>query len=551
MNAPVQEPDVAVAASQSKRQAPLAKRWSHAPSSWLYKLRSHEATVLIALFLATFVAYFCAADLKGIWNDDAVRLTIANGGEATSNLENRHPGHSADVIRAIGRYAVQPGYPLLVNRILRVTHSYSVIPIVTFNLLIFLFSAAGIYLLARRLLTTGPRLLAVLLYLWNGFAMVHVLQAREYPLILFCFVYNTLFFYRLLDPLVDRNRLSFWLAAVAHCLSCVAAFYTTKWAAFFLWPQAVIALVAIRSEAFRALAVLGSLGIAALGYLPSLLSISKSNVVFAIWDKRAPSMGLLFFRLHVGTEHLLVGYRRASLSFLGIYYWGLLLILIAGLVILGYRFFCERFEIQHLVLTTLGFLSFQVAYFFLREPLSTWPRYFILYLPYVVLLIPLTFSRALAATSQPASRKAWCHTVFLLIAAVAGFAQLNYNYRNPYIDHGPDFREVYRYLVSRVAPRDKVVVGSPTNRMAFNYYWPTPQQVQLGYKITESESSKLVSDIWTVGFKDEKSRAYRDYARKLEHMGYKLQANQLISKVTIRHFQLRAKKRNRSSTPDT
>jgi hypothetical protein len=136
--------------------------------------------------MITFLAHFYAADLKGIWNDDAVRLTIANGGLATAPFEKRHPGSSADVLKAIGNFATQPVYLLLVNRILRLTHSYSVIPIVTTNLLIFLFSAVGIYLLARSLLSAWGVLLSLLLYLWNGFAMVHVLQVREYPLICAC-----------------------------------------------------------------------------------------------------------------------------------------------------------------------------------------------------------------------------------------------------------------------------------------------------------------------------------------------------------------------------
>jgi hypothetical protein len=101
--------------------------------------------MLITLLLVTFLGYFYAADLKGIWNDDAVRLTIANGGLAKAGIESRHPGHSVDVIEAIGR-TCPARVPLLVIRILRLTRSYSIIAIVTTNLFIFLFSAIGIYL---------------------------------------------------------------------------------------------------------------------------------------------------------------------------------------------------------------------------------------------------------------------------------------------------------------------------------------------------------------------------------------------------------------------
>jgi hypothetical protein len=67
--------------------------------------------MLITLLLVTSLGYFYAADLKGIWNDDAVRLTIANGGLAKAGIESRHPGHSVDVIEAIGRTLSSPRTP--------------------------------------------------------------------------------------------------------------------------------------------------------------------------------------------------------------------------------------------------------------------------------------------------------------------------------------------------------------------------------------------------------------------------------------------------------
>jgi hypothetical protein len=126
-----------------------AKKSAHASSVAINTLKSHRGPVFLALLTITFLAQFYAADLKGIWNDEAVRLTIANGGLATAPFETRQPGQFADVLKAIENFATQPAYLLLVNGILRITHSYSVIPIVTANLLMFLFSAVGIYLLAR------------------------------------------------------------------------------------------------------------------------------------------------------------------------------------------------------------------------------------------------------------------------------------------------------------------------------------------------------------------------------------------------------------------
>jgi hypothetical protein len=517
------------------------KRWSNLPGIWLYQLRRRQPAALAALLIATFVLYFYAADLKGIWNDDAVRLTIANGGIPSSNLEARHPGSAMKVFEAMDNFAPQPAYLLVVNCILRLTRSYSVIPIVTTNLLIFLSSAVGVYFLARPILSAGPRLLAVLLYVWNGFAMMHVLQVREYPLILWFIVYNSLFFQQLLRTSSSPRSWSFWSLALGHCLTAVGAFYTTKWAPFFLWPQGVLALLSIRRRPFWSLTTLGSLAVAALACLPSVLSLRNDNLVFALWDKQTPSIRLLLTRLHIGTEHLIIGSSRHGPGFLQVYYWCVLLLLCLGLILFVIRFFRERIEIQHLVLTPLGFLAFQVGYFFFREPLSTWARYFVIYLPYVVLLIPLILSRVLRVAFKAVHQRVWAFAIIILVTAVAGLSQIGYNYRNPYVDHGPDFREVYRYLISRVGPEDTIVVGLITNRMALTYYWPTPAQIKANYDVVLSNETNSHPNIWTVSYQDENSQTYQRYLKfvqESERRGYQLRATRVLSNVKVRQFQM-------------
>lgn len=529
---------VAVVSGPTSRRTAAKKRWRHAATALLLALKRNETAVLAVLFLTTFLIYFYASDLKGIWNDDAVRLTIANGGVAVTDLAARRPGTFGEVIESNGAYATQPAYLLLVNCILRLTRSYSVIPIVTTNLIIFLLSAFGIHLLARRLLPRVPRLLALLLYLGNGFAMVHVLQVREYPLILFFLVWNTIFYYRVLERTVRRG-LGFWLAALAYSVSCSAMFYTTKWAPFFLWPQAIVAILAIRQRVFEACTVVACLFVASLSCLPWLLSIPTDSKVFVLWDKRPATTDLLFERLYAGTEHLLIGSAAPGHTVLQIYYWAALAILTMGLLFFGWRFFRERFETRHLVLTIFGFLAFQITFFFLREPLSTWPRYFILYLPFVVLIIPLTLSKLIPLLARSTARRGWAYTAVIVIAVSAGLAQLSNNYRFPYIDHGPDFREVYRYLVPRVAPEDLVLVGLPTNRMALSYYWGVPRQVRLGYRVNLLELTNADKNIWTISYKDQESPSFRALARQLEEHGFRLNVIKVISHVTVRQFERR------------
>jgi hypothetical protein len=142
-----------------------------------------------------------------------------------------------------------------------------------------------------------------------------------------------------------------------------------------------------------------------------------------------------------------------------------------------------------------------------------------------------------SCVSPSTARRAWLESALVLLIATAGLGQVRNNYKNPYVDHGPEFRQVYRYLASHAAPSDKVVVGLPTNLMALNYYWPSPHQIQFGYRPAPDDRTKTHPKIWTVSYKDEESPAYRAYAGDLKSLGYELTVTQVISTVTIRCFQ--------------
>jgi hypothetical protein len=161
-----------------------------------------------------------------------------------------------------------------------------------------------------------------------------------------------------------------------------------------------------------------------------------------------------------------------------------------------------------------GALAFQIAFFFVYSPLSTWSRYFILYLPYVTLLIPLAVGRFLSAFLRLRSHRSWVVIMLLLVAGASGWAQIIGNYHDPYVDHGPDFGKVYRYLIGRVAPRDTILVGLITNRMALSYYWPVAGQVRLRYDVDISEIKGGTGNFWTVSYKDENSPEYQNCSRR-------------------------------------
>jgi hypothetical protein len=272
-----------------------------------------------------------------------------------------------------------------------------------------------------------------------------------------------------------------------------------------------------------------------LGAVPSLVGAPRESLVFTPHDVKIQTISYLIHRLHAGAEHLLIGYLSVGRPLLKLYCWGLLATLLFGLAVLGFRFLRERFEIQHLVLTVVGFLGFQVAYFF-RDAISTWPRYFILYLPYVALLIPLSLSRAFVLASQPAQRRNWAYGIVLVIVFVAGSRQLHYNYQHPYIDHGADFRAIYRHLIGRVTPRDKIVVGGNYNQKTLLYYWPTARQVETRYVIGGKDRTNPPPNIWIVNHKFDERVEYKKYAADLEKMGYRLAVTRRVSGVSIHQF---------------
>ena len=96
---------------------------------------------------------------------------------------------------------------------------------------------------------------------------------------------------------------------------------------------------------------------------------------------------------------------------------------------------------------------------------------------------------------------------------------------------------MYRYLISRAAPSDKIWVGLRSNLWALNYYWPSPDQLQLGYRAAPEGRTNIHPRIWTVSYYDEESPAYRAYADRLGSLGYKLAVTRVISQVTIRCFE--------------
>jgi hypothetical protein len=135
-------------------------------------------------------------------------------------------------------------------------------------------------------------------------------------------------------------------------LNCVGAFYTTKWKRSFSGRRPLLRF-SLATEQSDSLVVLGCLILTGLVALPSILATSDDSVLFVKWDKQPATVLFLMQRLLEGTRSLFIGRAKGSGLGLEIYYWGVLIVLLGALGYFLCRFFRERSEIQHVVLTVV------------------------------------------------------------------------------------------------------------------------------------------------------------------------------------------------------
>src|SRR5206468_8153186 len=120
--------------------------------------------LLFGVCLFVFLAHFYAADFKGIWIDEGARLYIANGKMFDQNLNERRPSDLQSVLQLSGPGPHQPLYCMLVNVVMRFSHSYSPIIQYTTNTPVVLLSAVCAFYIARLFLPLEGQLYCLFLY---------------------------------------------------------------------------------------------------------------------------------------------------------------------------------------------------------------------------------------------------------------------------------------------------------------------------------------------------------------------------------------------------
>jgi hypothetical protein len=457
------------------------------------------------------------------------------------NLNERRPSDLQSVLQLGGPGLHQPLYCILVNVVMRFSHSYAPVIQYTTNTLIFLLSAVGVFYIGRFFLPLEGQLYCLVLYALSGQAMAFALQIREYCLILCLVVWNAYFFLRILKPVPEgRSSTGSWLIA-GHLVTGILGLYASLWTLFFLFPQSLLAVWNIFRGQKRGWPVLASQFASALCLAPWVLSHASQKINMAkIWDSTPPSLPYLLFRLRKGFEFVLTGnikHHWLPIIFDGIFVISILAT-VAYLTSSLVRFRHLDMVRQYITLAFLSFFGFQVGYFFLKEPLSVSPRYFILYLPFTSLGIGSILTETGNLFGRFRIRWSIAVTACLTFVVGAGLLQIVQYYRDPDVDHREDFRIIYNYLETRISPDDDVVVDSVVNAVCLKFYSNSPEQFAIGFATYNPVTGPRPKRVWLVINRRELSVQSELAALKsrLIESGYRFIDQTKVEGTTILHY---------------
>jgi uncharacterized membrane protein len=441
----------------------------------------------INLFLIWTLAVICILflDLKGLWGDEAYRLFLMNGGRSYGDqLVAKDFASFESILVAMGPSQYQPLYFLLGNLLFRLIGHVSEIPLRLINVLFLFGGAAGMVRLFRHW-PPANRLMLFWLFAFNGFLILNIFQIREYPLYLLLSIYSTVIYFDLFEANLKDSGYRFWGKWLIYVILGILGFYTHAYFVFLLVAQAVFVLW--RNEDRRQFVLRMGAAFAAmlLGALPWILFIAKRfpwRLDPGAYTAGAPqTVPYLLERMAVGFRCLL-SYNdsfSAALNrpfeirvFLDIY----AILVVAG-VLLALRHAFSRMRetdprIWFALFSILVFTGYQSAYFFLKDTMSTWTRYFIGNYLGMIILAAFAFKWYLEVLeTKPEEVRRGRTRLIIFVAWIAGCLQLYNYYRYPFVDTPlkPDFSwdDAGVKLSSFVRPADTIVYYNPLQGWAF------------------------------------------------------------------------------------
>lgn len=449
-------------------------------------LRRFARALPLVICLVTLAVYVTLIDLKGISTDEGIRLGIMNGGHAAQPNPGPPWATWDDVLATVKPYAYQPAYYLMQNSAMRLTARQDILLFRQLNIGFLALCLLALLVLSRDW-PTWPRCFLVGLFAFNAYLIMHVLQVREYIVAVAVYLWSTWLVFRLDRRQLDREWSDLgWFAAYGLLLSF--GFFLQTWTVFPAIAQGAFLVLRRRPQFWRFNAHLALSYLIVFSLAWPYLYYHQQKVNVGLWERAEVT---LLGQLRQGFQLVLSGHLPGHAWFTSVLPWAWLALVAAGIGVCwrrprafrpGFVSDCGR-QAWLMLLCILVPLAFQIAYFFKVEPLSVWPRYFIVHYFFLTWLIALAFRALHEARSWPRLRR----PLSVGLIAVSGVltASAVYQVRSfhaaPYLDtalsRSSDWRVGTQLLARYLRPGDVIVTQDFITRATLSFTHPVAHPV--------------------------------------------------------------------------
>jgi len=435
---------------------------------------------------------FIFFDRKSIWTDEGFRMLVMDGGRTWSQqLAARDFASYRDVLLAVGPTAYQPLYYLLGNAIFSATGHASDVSLKLFNIFLLGVSIAGILRLFRAW-APGPKLFLTALFTFNGYLILNIMQVREYPLYLSLVIWSTVFYFELYDGFNTLAPRRFWRLWAAYVFTGILGYYTHIFFILIFVAQAIFAFWRSKQAKGFAIRIYAALGAILLGALPWLLFLLRR---FPGWSDpgdysggKAKTLAPLLQTLRAGFRNILKYHDSFTAALdkpmLIQVYLDFYAILVVIAILLALRNVIRRpreldSRVLFCLLSVIVFVAFQSTYYFWKDSLSTWTRYFIGNYFGTIVLAAFAFQQLSEhLRSRPAQFRRMALAAVIGVTSLASALQLYNYYRYPYVDTAlrptRNWDEVGRRLSTYVHPSDTILYYHPLQGWTLSPHFKTP-----------------------------------------------------------------------------
>ncbi len=440
----------------------------------------------LLLCIAAVVAHWALIDLKGISTDEGFRLGIMNGGRPAQT----HPAPPwatwDEVIATVSPHAYQPGYYLIQNSFMRLTGRQDILIFRELNLGFFALCLLALLGLSRDW-SPWPRSFLIGLFAFNAYLIMHVLQVREYIVAVALYLGGTGLVLHLDQRQLGREwRDVAWFTS--YGLLMAFGFYLQTWTVFPAIAQGAFLVLRRRPQLGRFLAHLALSYLVVFALTWPYLQANRQKVDVGLW---AQEQVTLLGQLKQGFQLVLSGHLPGHAWFTSALPVAWLALLVAGAWVgwrkraalpPGFATECGR-QTWLMVLSILLPLAFQVAYFYQVEPLSVWPRYFIIHYFFLTWLVALAFRSLHAARNLPGSRHATRVGLGAasVILAASSVYQIHSFRADPYLDTSlspsSDWRVGTHLLARELQPDDVLVSQDFVTRSTLSFTRPVDNRI--------------------------------------------------------------------------